>query len=407
MRILLAAAAFPPFLDGGGPVSTLQIAKLLQGAGNEVLVVNVADEARDEVVEGIHVRRLKTLNLYWNYRVPRPAWKKLIWHALENFNPRAFLAMRREIAAFKPDIVLTVSIENINVATWGAARVAGVPVCHVTYSTFLLCWKGSMMRGERNCVGACSSCKATSIGKRFMSRFVDGVVGESDFILRRHLNAGYFPKARSRKIPGAVPRIMAAAPRPAPAGRPLRVGFIGVHTPVKGLDILAAAARELEGEPIEFVIAGSGQGAYAETVRDRFPAATTRFLGWTTPDLFFPQVDVLVVPSLFQEPFGRVIVEAFSHGVPVIGARSGGIAEAIEEDVNGYTVAAGDAAPIVALLRRLAASPDDVARLSVGALASAERYLPPELAASFMDFFALLRSSDRQSPAIAAQDLPL
>lgn len=405
MRILMAAAAFPPFIDGGGPISALLVAKLLAGAGHELLVVNVADEARDEVFDGIHVRRLETLNLYWNYRVPRPAWKKLGWHALENFNPRAFLAMRREIARYNPDLVLTDSIENVNVATWGAARAAGVPVCHILRSTFLLCWKGSMMKGGENCAGACGSCRATSIGKKAMSRFVDGVVGETDFIIARHVEPGYFPAARTCRIPGVVPRLMTDAPRKAPAGRPLRVGFIGVHTPMKGPHVLAEAAQRLAGsDTVEFLVAGTGKGDYAEGLADRFPAARTRFLGWTDPDAFFPEIDLLVVPSLFHEPFGRVIVEAFSHGVPVIGARSGGIAETIEDGFNGYGVKPGDAEALAAAIARLAAEPREIARLSAGALASARRYLPPVLAAAYGAFFADLVDAASAAPATAAGD---
>ncbi len=401
----MAAAAFPPFIDGGGPISALLVAKLLLGAGHELLVVNVADEAKDEVFDGVPVRRLETLNLYWNYRVPRPAWKKAAWHALENFNPRAFLAMRREIARFRPELVLTDSIENINVATWGAARSAGVPVCHILRSTFLLCWKGSMMRGGANCAVACGSCKATSVGKKAMSRFVDGVVGETDFIIRRHVDAGYFPAATTRRIPGVVPRLMADGPRPAPVGRPLRVGFIGVHTETKGVHVLAEAAERLAGSGrFDFRIAGSGQGDYADRLRSVFPRGETTFLGWTDPNDFFPTIDVLVVPSLFQEPFGRVIVEAFAHGVPVIGARSGGIAETIEDGLNGYSVPPGDAEALADVLIGLADAPETVARLSAGALASAKHYLPPVLSAAYTDFFASLVAPASQRPALAMED---
>ncbi|HWJ75773.1 MAG TPA: glycosyltransferase [Kaistia sp.] len=406
MRILMAAAAFPPFMDGGGPVSAMLVARLLLGAGHDLLVINVADEAKDEVLDGVPVRRIETLNLYWNYRVPRPAWKKAAWHALENFNPRAFLAMRREIARFKPDLVLTDSIENVNVATWGAARAAGVPVCHILRSTFLLCWKGSMMRGGENCAGACGSCKATSIGKKAMSRLVDGVVGETDFIIARHTVAGYFPNAETRRIPGVVPRLMADAPRSAPEGRPLRIGFIGVHTPMKGPHVLAEAARMIAGSGrAEFLIAGSGQDAYAEALRNQFPQSDTRFLGWSDPDAFFPQIDVLVVPSLFQEPFGRVIVEAFAHAVPVIGARSGGIAETIEDGFNGYAVPPGDAGALAAALGRLIEAPEIVASLSAGALSSARRYLPPILSAAYTEFFDRLVQPSRVAPAVAAGNL--
>jgi glycosyltransferase involved in cell wall biosynthesis len=41
-----------------------------------------------------------------------------------------------------------------------------------------------------------------------------------------------------------------------------------------------------------------------------------------------------VVPSIWNEPFGRVTVEAYSRGVPVVGANTGGIPEVIEPRSN-------------------------------------------------------------------------
>lgn len=384
MRILMACAAFPPFIDGGGPISALIVAKLLRAAGHDLTVVNVAGEDREEIYDGVPVHRLRSLNIDWNYRLPRPAWKKAIWHALENFNPRAFLAMRREIGRQRPDIVLTDSIENINVATWAAAKSCGVPVAHILRSTFLLCWKGSMWRGGDNCGRACRSCQATSYGKKLSSRFVDAVIGETNFIIGRHTEHGYFPNATTHAIPGAIAPVTGARPRSEPpSDRPLRIGFIGVHDPVKGLDTLAAAAHRLAGEPVEFLIAGTGQGEYARALPERFPGQNTRFLGWTRPEEFLPRIDALAVPSLFREPFGRVVIEAFAHGVPVIGAKSGGIPETIQPGVNGALFEPGDEAALAAAILGLARDRELIPKLSAGALTAAARYAPERIAAAY------------------------
>ena len=38
----------------------------------------------------------------------------------------------------------------------------------------------------------------------------------------------------------------------------------------------------------------------------------------------------MIIPSLWNEPFGRVVIEAYSHNKPVIGANRGGIPEIIK-----------------------------------------------------------------------------
>ncbi|WP_417688214.1 glycosyltransferase [Roseibium sp.] len=380
MRILMPCAAFPPFIDGGGPVSSMMLAKMLIGEGHDVRVVHVSDEDRHETYEGIPVHRIKSLNLYWNYYEPRPTWQKMLWHALENGNPRAFFAMSREIADFKPDLVLTVSIENINVATWAAAKAAGVPVAHTVFSSFMMCWNGVMQKNGEDCQGQCRGCRVTSFGRRQLSRLVDTLIGESHDIIQRHLDEGYFPNAESARIPAAIEEVCATEPRPFPKDRPFRIGFLGVHTRFKGLGVLADAARTLSDDlNIEFVIGGKGQGPFAEEVRTRFPQDRTRFLGWTTPKDFFPQIDSLVYPTLGREAFGRASIEAFSHAVPVISTDRGGVAENIDNGVNGYHFVSENVAALRERIEAIASDPRAYVRMSEGALRSAHLYLKPHV----------------------------
>jgi glycosyltransferase involved in cell wall biosynthesis len=57
---------------------------------------------------------------------------------------------------------------------------------------------------------------------------------------------------------------------------------------------------------------------------------------------YYAAADALVLPSMFQETFGLVILEAFAAGIPVIGARSGGIPELVEDGRTGLLVDQGD-----------------------------------------------------------------
>ena len=387
MRILCAAAAYPPYGKGGGPKASETIAKALCAAGHTVRVVTVAGHESFEVRDGIEVKTLSSLNIYWNYWVENSAIAKLIWHALENFNPRALLRMRREIAAFNPDIVVTISAENINVATWLAAWSMGRPSVHAIQSYFLMCWRGSMFAYGKNCDRPCWQCRVASVGKKICSQFVDGVIAEGSHSLAAHGAQGYFKHAASKVIPGAV-----AAPSPSPNRAemhdgPLRVGYIGMLTPNKGIGTLADAAALMGAEaPLHYRIAGEGKPAFVEDVLAKFPTARTTYLGWTDADTFYRSVDVLVVPSIWAEPFGYVCIEALSHGVPVIVSRAGALPEIIEPSRSGLVFEPGDAESLAACLRRLASDKDLLDRLRQGAVERAKLYAPERLAASFDAF---------------------
>jgi glycosyltransferase involved in cell wall biosynthesis len=85
----------------------------------------------------------------------------------------------------------------------------------------------------------------------------------------------------------------------------------------------AMAARDLR-----LTIAGSGPLADAvqqAAVHDE----RIEYLGYVSPDVFFPRLSVLVVPSIWNDPSPVVIREAYAFGVPVVGSKCGGIPELV------------------------------------------------------------------------------
>ncbi len=376
------------------------IASGLLAQGHEVRVVTVGDAAGVEHYKGVEVHIMRSPNVYWDYFfTKRPAALKMLWHVLENFNPRAYWRLRPHVKDFRPDVVMTVSIENINVATWLLARMHKVPVVHVIQSYFLACWRGGLFKNGANCTGQCGSCKVLSVGKKPMSHLVDGVFGETRFVVDQHLELGYFKHATSAVIPGPVFPIAGRVPK-ARDGK-LVVGYMGVLAPHKGVDVLADAARLMgPNSNVRFLIGGTGEDeAYVASLREKFGDADVEFMGWVKPDDVYPLFDVLVVPSKWKEPFGRIVVEALAYGVPVICARSGGIAESIRENENGYTFASGQHDELITLLRDVL-EPDEPARMRLAhnALQHSHRFDIGTIAARISDFVSATVASYKARP---------
>jgi glycosyltransferase involved in cell wall biosynthesis len=387
MRILLACAAYPPWGKGGGPAASESIARALSAQGHTVHVVTVADEEANEDRDGIDVRTLRSLNVYWDYWKKNSFHRKLAWHALENGNPRALLRMYRTIDGVRPDVVMTISCENINVATWLAARMLDIPIAHVVQSHFLLCWRGTMFRDGVNCKEQCQVCRCTSIGKRLSSHLVDGVVAESRHMLDRHAKAGYFAGAKWKVVPAAIDWPVRSEPRQ--QNETITVGYIGTVTANKGVETLARAAARLgEQAPFHYLIAGDGPSEYAENISAIIPEGRARFLGWADPASFYPEIDVLVVPSLWSEPFGRVCIEAFAHGVAVVAARSGALPEIVETGKSGLTFEAGDDGALANCLRSLEQDRSFLKRLQAGSLERVKTYSPQRLGLAFEEFLS-------------------
>jgi len=119
------------------------------------------------------------------------------------------------------------------------------------------------------------------------------------------------------------------------------VGMIGRFSPEKGQEFFLKAAAEIikENNEVIFIFVGDaklGSEKFKEGMIDLSSRLNlkdnTLFVGFRDdlPNIL-PVLDMLVVPSR-AEPFGRVIIEAFACGVPVIAANSGATPEIISKD---------------------------------------------------------------------------
>jgi glycosyltransferase involved in cell wall biosynthesis len=168
---------------------------------------------------------------------------------------------------------------------------------------------------------------------------------------------------------------------------PARLLFLGRMDALKGglilLDSLPIVATALD-RPIELTFGGDGPCRDSWTRRAQAIGAKdsrikTVFEGWLGPERIEElqaASDLLVMPSLWPEPFGRVGLESGSKGLPVAALAVGGIPDWLHDGVNGHlapgdpATASGLADAIVKCLR----APADHARLRRGATAMAARF---------------------------------
>lgn len=111
--------------------------------------------------------------------------------------------------------------------------------------------------------------------------------------------------------------------------------FVGRLVEVKGVSELLETAKLLDPK-IKIVIVGDGP--MADSIKSQeLGIKNLIFKGKVNNvdlPLYYNAADVLVVPSVHEEGFGRVILEALSCGLPVIGSNRGAIPEAIDNSVG-------------------------------------------------------------------------
>lgn len=181
--------------------------------------------------------------------------------------------------------------------------------------------------------------------------------------------------------------------------------------PRKGIDRLISAAGALGSDrpDLEVVVAGTGRDAPRLRRLAGRGSVRVHFLGRVSPvDLpaLYRAADLFALPcrsrwgGLEQEGFGIVFLEAAASGLPAIGGRSGGVAEAIVDGHTGWVVdEPASSRAVEAALRRAVADPARLAEIGRAARRHAESFDYDRIAARLA--VALGGGSVRPEPPVS------
>ncbi|MBM6577479.1 glycosyltransferase family 4 protein [Microvirga sp. SRT01] len=354
LRVLHLSSLYPPHIVGGAERSVSMLAEAQAAAGWDVAAACLTPgDAVEEERGGVRVFRMPHGNDFWledwlSHTQRQREWAK--------FKQQANFAIERRfgavIDAFKPDIVNTHSMVDISTRVWRAAQRRGVPIVHTLRDFDLLCAASSMFRDTGPCTHRHLKCRVLTFTKQFDQRAVSAVTAVGGEVLERHLRYRFFDHVppHHRRVIWNTAQVAGIADdyvKPALSG-PITFGYLGRLSPEKGVDTLLAAARLLPPTGWRLLIAGAALGPI-EPYLELAAGLPVEFIGFQSPKDLFERIDVLVTPSLWAEPLGRTVLEAYQAQVPVIGSRSGGIAEIIADDA--WLVAPGDVAALVERMR--------------------------------------------------------
>lgn len=440
MRLLYLVHQFPPQFSTGTEVLTLETAKAQKAAGHdiEILTAELSDQPVDpsatfftNVHDGITVHR-------YPYYQPNPDLRLDSYRA-EYANRYIQRHLRARLEAFSPDLVHAFHLCRISTEAVSVVRKANIPLVLSITDFWPICPvinlrlpDGSMCQGPNlnsfNCLrhlgGAAVPAWAeklpaaiieagASVIRRWQNngplhqpveyaaslvlrqrtmrsrlRQIQAIIVASGVGRRQMLNLG-IPATRLHDLPfGINLDYLKAFPGKTPSSR-LRIGFIGTIAPPKGLHVLAQAFRQLpEDLAVELRIHGrfTDDPSYAQQMQSELVSdPRVIFLGpFPNREIgeVLASIDVLVVPSIWQENTPLVISTAQAAKTPVIATDLEGLSESVRHDHNGLLFPLGDHFALSKLLLRLANEPYLLARLAGNA----------RLPASIADYAASLRN---------------
>jgi glycosyltransferase involved in cell wall biosynthesis len=390
VKVVLCNTLYPPEGIGGPERSVKIIAEGLVALGHEVTVIgqSLTPFTKSKWTEGVKRIAIGSTPGYEpviadNAGLSR-AIKRRAFSWAKRDVPGAYRAM---VAKEKPDVIHTNVVHPADLVL-AALQPLEVPIVHTLRIYHLMCNQRMYFQGT-DCRFQCTACERKFKSNIPVSNGVSAVVGISKYVLQRHLDAGYFSDVSRRYVVhnsydlDARLSASVAAPRKA-TGRFL---FMGRVHQSKGIRVFAELARNSPSADFTFRVCGRGHPSDEAELRSLLEGTHSEWLGFTSHDKAFESVDWLVVPSLWGEPFGRVVIEAFAHGVPVIATDGAAFPELIEHGKNGFLFSPEDPDSLLDLAQGIAQGRYDHQKMRENALESAKSYSSKSIAQRYEQIY--------------------
>jgi len=390
MKIWMQSFNWHPYELGGAERSARALARGLADAGHAVgVVLSESGLGYPARVDDLPVRVIEGMPLGASPLSggARSFAARAMWNLRGEVDPLLALRWRKALAQERPDVVIFNNPAGHGSVALAACRAAKIPTVAVLRDYGWVCAHGTMMRGTHPCEGLCGRCRATLVWRRAELARATRVVAISQTMaeLARDL-AGV---RQSVIISPALPDTTFDTPRPARAPGPIRVGYLGRIHPSKGVDVLVQAwFRMRNRQDAQLLLAGPDQGlvlppgAQGKGIERVGPVAD--------PVGFLDQIDLLVLPGLWAEPFGRTVIEGRARGCAMIVTDRGAPPTLLSPtDPRHRVVPAGDVSALTCMLEEmlgLASLPDS------GPATDLERYREAAILADWQDLLAEVKA---------------
>ena len=330
MKISIVNTLYTPYKIGGAEVSVQILAESLVEKGHNVQVICLTDK-KDiwfDNINNVEVCYIPLANVYWPYgKTKNPSWKRLLWHLIDQYNPVMAKNVEKQIKLFNPDVVHTNNLAGFSVSIWDVVKKLNIKLVHTSRDYYLFHPNCTLFSKGVNVDPDSLPVKLWSWFKKIKSSKVDHFVGISDFVTDLHKSKGFCKTAKFDTIYNPVPKPKVdKIPR---IGETLRVGFIGRLSVEKGFDEFCNIASQIRNNKnnIQFLAAGRFEdSAQGKLLAQRAKDSAVQLLGFTALESFLAQIDAVVLPIKWREPFGRTVIECSYH-VPVFTNPTGGVSE--------------------------------------------------------------------------------
>lgn len=346
LRICVVTNYYPPYFIGGYELGCRDIVEALKRRGHQVRVLTSTYKVDQPQTDG-EVYRWLQLSEWWTPNLLRDlsaVFRK------EATNQQAFRQLCRE---FQPDLVYMWNPVGISLSIVSVAQQLGLPVCYFVSDHWVEEWEKDpgyrtwekqrpgirrpfLWKGVLRLLNVLNLSHAPAPPNLHHLQFV------SESLKRDALQKGRDVEKAQVIHWGVDAERFQMTERPQQSKRLLFVGQVtrhkGVHTAVEALNLLVQSGHKTATLTI---VGDSAAKAFKAELRQMISLYQlekhVHFTGLVqredTPRIY-QEHDVLIFPSVWDEPFSITVLEAMASGLAVVGTATGGSGEILEDGVN-------------------------------------------------------------------------
>lgn len=338
MKILIVNTYYYPNIIGG----TENSVKLL--AENLAIKNNVAVFTIDNTqTKGIYKEKINNVDIYRSSgglfntksRLNNNAniIRKIVNRLVELKNYYAYNNLNKVINEFKPDIIHTNNLYGISPYIYKLIKRKNIKVVHTLRDYWMI--DPSIELQEKD----------NFIYQRFFihqTKNINYVTAPSKFTLDAYIKRNYFKNCLHSVVYNAI-NVNIDNTKNIIKQKGKRINnnikyiYFGMLEKKKGVDNLLDVFHKINNPNIELLVCGDGslKNEVLDYAKKDKRIIYCGKLNKEELNNKLLDVDVCIVPSVWDEPFGRVVIEANEFGIPVIGSNKGGIYEILNNIKTG------------------------------------------------------------------------
>lgn len=373
MKLLFLVRKFPPKFLGGAEIYTLILARVLAKRGHKVLVLTGGAE-REKKIYGASVKyipelafspRLGTLLLpFYGWRLRRRIKKETNWaDIIHAFDYESILLLvghqgiqSKLVATIQDYLLISTKEAELDADFWQKIYLKLV-------SPLRLFYRRRKLKKLSHII--------------FVSKFLAKKFALAGNVHSEIIYNPLSPDWKRAKFKKEIRDIL----------------YGGQLVEYKGLGILLKAISQIiKARPVSVKIIGEDNiNLWKQKAKSLRIDQRIRFVGKVSYDKLKEEIlrtKLVVVPSLWPEPLGRMVIEGMSLGKAVIGTNQGGVPELIKDGETGFLVKAGEAKGLAQKI--ITVLKDDNLRQKIGLVAKKEawrRFDPVLIAKKHEEFY--------------------